>query len=569
MVFLIILSGTVILSGVLLLARGLASSRRVTVDVRDDKGTTSKFRTSEVIARLGELGGMPPSGMLIARGSDVAALQDSALIGTPENKVLALLQTLFKNILGTIPWVLTVDAAGTAETGASKDKGSLSVIMTRNGRTHASATINRATLGLSDDQPDTPLDLYKAAAAFGLATLATAYKDIEGLAGATEWRSLGLQYVASTDFRDDDKGALGLLIRAVETDPGNHPASLMLQHRMFREGTTFDELSPYASWLKEQATDIRPLSADGSVKYGFQMHYRRLLANHLVAVQNLSYTDFPRDKEAAVKAHRQAAKKTAKDLVELIDNQRRRPSVMDSSMRHIAAVAYRTLTDPFPSTYPNEWDQRVQELLAQAEKSFSPWVRYNVACMYMALGDSESCLKHLVYARTDPRLQEWARWDPMLKMLHPEPRFQDLTGPRGYWEVAVLAPHKGKFADLGIANPLRLQDLDLPVSELAKYLDISELQCRILLQVAELAQLVNDYARRRPSQQGLMACQVDLAEALVSVGIVSPGALQGLDQQQQANLCREVHTALQKTCQSAPKADVDKWIEALSRLPAK
>ena len=217
----------VIVAGIVGLSRGLATDRGISVEVRDDAGQPAEAHTKNVLVRLMTLAGSRPRGLHFAIGSDVDSLSDSSLSGVVPGRVLAALQALARFVIGSAPWHLSVTAA---------DHDNLAVSMSRHGRQVDAAAINRSDLGLSAVEGGDAVDLDKFVAAFALMVLSSKYTDIEGLAGTTSWRSLGLHFVASTELRDDDSDAhaIAILSHAVDLDPGNHPAGLMLQYRRHR-----------------------------------------------------------------------------------------------------------------------------------------------------------------------------------------------------------------------------------------------------------------------------------------------------------------------------------------------
>ena len=78
-------------------------------------------------------------------------------------------------------------------------------------------------------------DLYKLAAAFVVTTLAEHEEGYEGFCGASDWRSIGLQYLATTDHIFNEEHQKLLLARAVELDPENLLASASLYARSVPE----------------------------------------------------------------------------------------------------------------------------------------------------------------------------------------------------------------------------------------------------------------------------------------------------------------------------------------------
>jgi len=220
-------------------AIGLATRLRVTVVAKDD------VTAGHVIALLGELGARPPEGLEVPRGADVDTLGGGALDSLPEGRVVKTVTAVMKTLLGTTPWRVMVDVL---------DDGSIAVAMTRNGRGMGTAFVESAVLGLptaTDEEKKTlaAADLHRFVAAFVMVTLAQHHRGFDGLCGARDWRSLGLHYVATTDFKDDDERKTAILVSAVNADPGNWLAQVALASARWRESSRWEDLELYLRWL--------------------------------------------------------------------------------------------------------------------------------------------------------------------------------------------------------------------------------------------------------------------------------------------------------------------------------
>ena len=89
------------------------------------------------------------------------------------------------------------------------------------------------------------------AAAAVLTAIAPHDKDFESLFDVTDWRSLGLHYVATTDYpRDLDEDARErALASALHYDSRNLPARVALQASLYRYSDAWYRLDEYIDWL--------------------------------------------------------------------------------------------------------------------------------------------------------------------------------------------------------------------------------------------------------------------------------------------------------------------------------
>ncbi|MFC8733058.1 hypothetical protein ACFT5B_11420 [Luteimicrobium sp. NPDC057192] len=236
----------------------LATRLRLTVSVTARDGSDSKASSAHIVALLADLGATPPRGLELPRGSDVSSLT-GAIGELPQGKLAQLALGLVQNVLGSSPWRALVDVV---------DPDTLAVAVTRNGRQKGAAVVDRTVLRVGGD-------LHRFAAAVVVTTLARAYPDdFRGLCGATDWRSLGLHYVATTDFQDDRAEQRRILARSLERDPGNWLAQLAYHNVTMRYGDDPDVLRAYRSWLTEVLR--RRLGGPGERSLALRALYTRL-----------------------------------------------------------------------------------------------------------------------------------------------------------------------------------------------------------------------------------------------------------------------------------------------------
>lgn len=245
--------------GIWLAAWLLATRLRLDIVVKGADGTVSSTGVGTVVALLSELGAERARGIEVPRGADVTALE-GAFSTLPDNAFLRTIKGLLVSVGGVTPWTATVEG----------DAASRSVSIRRNGHTVDSAVIDvaaivpsvpggpetqaaTATTGAetSAAEPDASLRL---AAAFILLTLAKKHRAIgSGLAGATRWESVGLQYIASSDLSgaSDSARRRALLAAALNRDPANLSAQLAYRHALDRLSDDKETLRHYREWLSK------------------------------------------------------------------------------------------------------------------------------------------------------------------------------------------------------------------------------------------------------------------------------------------------------------------------------
>ena len=403
----------------------------MSLDVRGSDGKSNVADTGHVAALLHELGTAPPKGVEITVGTDVNDLGDTAVALTSSNKFLATAQKVLTSILGVTPWRVTASPVG---------DDALTVAITRNGWTVDAANIDRRVFGLARAQAgaaegkataskagsNAQAELHKMAAAFVLTTLALKHHGFEGLCGATDWRSLGLHCIATTDSGIAEEQKRKLLGAALDYDAGNMPAEAALQHSLFRENTKEETLRTYAKWLLGRATGIRQdIKRGAKSAAGYMPLLYRIELTLLNVVLNLP----AQDPELA--PWRKLARDIAGNMVqELAPSERLHvPGPWAHAMRLYAALAYEDLS---PSRIGKAAPH--SELYVQALASVAPRTAYNAACSIARNKGpfaEANVIQRLEYAFADSEFKAWARKDPELAELRQQETFWNS------WETAA------------------------------------------------------------------------------------------------------------------------------------
>jgi hypothetical protein len=476
----------------MLLARALASRLRIEVQVRKADGADDAAATSQLAAYTWDLGGHPPEGFDMPVGTDVQSLSDSSVVSAPQQKVVAFLLKAVQSLFGTTPWKATVDLAADEV---------VSLRITRNGWTEKSLIARPTDFdGLPDRTTTTKLvapDMKKMAAAAILVSLSERYDGFaEGLAGATRWQSVGLHYIATSEFGREDASAIPVLANALNLDPRNRLARLALRYHQHRFGTQPEGLTFYAAWLRMEYWDVWSGEASGSREEWLKTASessrvqntdlkRRLLCNYVIAVANLrSISGHERDESNAASL--------ASELQKLLQISTRHGNEMRDEMQTAIEPALQALNSKRsarlhdPDHYDPPGEVVADDLTGNADHAiYAPREAYNRACLLASQAASEhnseeagalrSRAVHLLeYAFKLPGYKQWAAEDPSLRSMRGYPDFDLLLGsPRSSsWDIEPFRSVKGSLEKQGIITPERFDAVARARPDLAAALEV-------------------------------------------------------------------------------------------------
>lgn len=425
--------------------RLLLTVRRAAGDASE--GVEDKVATGHVLALLSELGSEAPRGLETVVGADVTALNAAGLVTAPQGKLASAVFQFLRVFWRQAPWEVTVSVV-------SEDLQTVQV--SRNGRHVRSAVVDRNALGLETTilAPDGSAterkpDLHRMTAAVVLCALHEAY-GFPGLGGARSWRSVGLQYIATTDHRGHPT-EWELLAQAVNDDPGNTAALLALWHARYRTSTDGQELKMYASLLKGYLKREQGLEkAEGEYfvrprREGEDALLMRALYAIAVAKVNGSFAGESADRRAEATTYLHCLNK-------LINKQE-----MRKDGPHALALR---LKDPVVTMLGSK-------LLDDAP--ISPVAHYQHACNLGSRPqldehpNSAKALDHLWLADADPQLASWREKDPQLEELHGCKEYVNVYG-RAPVTNLLESPSFTPFADR-----LRLMRVRQPEQVLAEH----------------------------------------------------------------------------------------------------
>ncbi|WP_144680862.1 hypothetical protein [Cellulosimicrobium sp. TH-20] len=486
--------------GVLLVATVLATRLRLTIEVtsgRSGDRTTSHEGTggARLVALLGELGAEPPRGLEVPRGTDISALSGSALSELPQGAFVKAVVSLAQGVVGSVPWRVTVE---------ERDADHLAVVVTRNGRAAGSAALDRAGLLRFDSEEPTSaaaaaqVDLYRAAAAVVLLTLARHHAGFEGLCGATSWRSLALQYVAQSDLTDTPDRERELLARAVDVDPRNDLAQVALAHAEGRHHTLREDLDAYGRWLDRFVARTAGRSGYRSLRLRAQYSRAATTVNACFAPGrdgddpagrlDATAVDAVRALLEALAVERAAGREDALvvRLQDAVESLYRQAEAAARALEPVAAQGAPAAprTDPSGRTEPSETAETPRERLRRAYRAAlardpegadppsptTPTGEYNLACTYavrttpLGAADALRTTDHLRRAVVLADLRAWLHDDPMLAAYRERPEYAAEFGqdPLDLLAVAPFARYAPALRAWGLTTEQRIVAVSPP-----------------------------------------------------------------------------------------------------------
>jgi hypothetical protein len=497
-------------------ARGIGIG--LVIQGHDKTGAGDAGLGAFVRVRLYLLGSQEPKGILFTQQTDISTLPSKGSVVTQQKDA----STLASGALGLIPAGILAKLAAlfvslfTPPTPwrvdvTEQNDGSIAVSVRRNGRVAEAAVIRASTLELpskqveganggSDAGGSTPAvragppgsgpsgsgadgdwttELRTAAAAFVLVTLSRCYYHLRaGLCGATDWRSVALQVIASDPAsRLSAKDRHAALVQAVADDRENKAAELALLSDSYRTATSPDDLAYFATKL-ERLLDRLPEHDEGTLPLRLRSRFNMILAYVNYAA---SLTGKQPDEAALRRAACAALMKAKTQVVYLLDFWSRQEmqykyTALWQSMyasvyfaaESISAELHRTCDDDEAARIPNA--KEAHYLLHAV--NWPPLARYEYACCLTRgrrkLGAAKAAeyaeaLNELEMAVADPVMLRWARRDPSLAELHDVDQVrQACADAQETLEVARTAfKIVARFKDL-VGDPVPADFLSLP-----------------------------------------------------------------------------------------------------------
>jgi hypothetical protein len=556
------------LAGTVLTSWAVAKRLRLTVEVTNAKGERDRAGTAHVVALLNELGAEPPKGLEVPRASDAQAL-DGALKLLPEGTIGKALGSAIEWLFGLSPWTVVVDQE-------SDDVHTVEI--SRNGRSAGSAVIDRDQLGLRVPLPRSPgtsqmgggdaakeeslPDLHRLAAAVVLTTLARKHGGFEGLCGATDWRSLGLHYVATTDFEDTPKEAGRLLARAAELDPDNLSAQVAWRYAVYREATDAPDLAAYIRWLDDTIAHVTDGAVGGRAREGHAALRQRMRYSRAAATVNLFYANegtFGFDARPPVQDRRRTRAAFELLLRELADGSG------DEGLKRLrraawpgAAAMASWANEHLPAGVDRIQDDKIRSWLGRPA---GPLGHYNLGCFHATRKedpDHRRAVTHLRFATDVPRLRAWMPRDPQLRsVFEREPIYRKTFNPSPSKDLLSLPPLEPFAAAFKKAGATEFRSL-------RRYLAAPDALRHVVGPNRASARQVTETIQLAASVPGELASfRVELCRELFGRDVLD--RLDELTVEQREELAGKMAGAIAKRCDSAPKRSaVAGWLQALS-----
>jgi hypothetical protein len=441
-------------TGIVARTRGIGMG--LLIQGHDKKGADDAGLGAFVRARLYSLGSQEPKGILVTQQTDTSTLPSGALGLIPAG-TLAKLATFFVSLFAPpTPWRVNV---------TEQDDGSIVVSIRRNGRVAEAAVIRTSTLELPSKQAsgatgaagagggtpaagadppggdpggsggggDWTTELRTAAATFVLLALSRRYYHLEaGLCGATDWRSVALQVIASdpaSGLSAKDKHAV--LVHAVSDDRANKAAELALLSDSYRTASSTDDLADFAAKLEKLLTNL-PDTDEGMLPLRL-----RSCINLIVAYVNYAASLTGKQPDAALRSKACAALKKAKTQVVYLLDFWSKPEMRDKytalwqSMYATANFAAKAIAAELHRTCDGGEDAGIRYAAKESDLphgvNMTLLARYENACALTRSREKKGAekaeeykeaLAELEIAVADPVMLMWARADPSLAELH-------------------------------------------------------------------------------------------------------------------------------------------------------
>lgn len=428
----------------------------VTVDGEDTAKAVDNLR-----GIIADMGSANPRGVLMPVGPDATFLKDVDFttfgVGGWANAVKSFVLAIKPHV----PWNLAVSVV-------SDDR--LAVTLRRNHAPIASEVIDRTWLkldagSLADLEKDAPASeklpageepekaqLWPFPAALALCSMAEVSWHAPGLGGATNWRGMALQHLATSQLRRRRTVSRVLLGRALDLDPHNHAASLAYWRAIYRDASSEEQLTRYRDLLKELVKKIEE---------------RREPAILLRALYSLTATQINLSDPDAGDSQRRLA-----DLVDRLT-----PSGVGRSWRAFTAEL------GFDRTHGARelaltMKPLVEDLAKMAdpaqledEGAGGPSRHYSQACV--TRNEPLRAVPLLQLADVEPDLAAWRALDPQLESLHEDPAYREAFGkevPTDLLGIEPFASYQNVLKPAGLTTATQFVDLGRPA--LQRQLDV-------------------------------------------------------------------------------------------------
>lgn len=507
-----------LMAGAAAVAWSLSQAIRLSIRVSDGAGADDTNASAHVAGLIRQLAAPDLRGIEAPPPTNDSFLQGAGLTSTPEGRLAKVMYKLLQLLVPRTPWVVTV-------TAESDDVHTVSV--SRHGRLVLGEVIDRDLLGLRvpittpdgdklkiADKEVLP-DLHRMSAAAAVSALASRYPMPE-LAGASDWRAIGLHFIARTDLRSHAQRS-NVLARAFQADPDNRPVQLEYWHSLFRLATDAEELDLYAHVLLAFQQDNELLTAALRLRAARSRHVA--LANAYYASAADEAPTWVNGDEAIVRRCKvQVAVSAMEEALTNVATPNQHPELAANAQRAlVSAQAWSRLwnADGRPKTQnqPRQDDS--------GATMWPPAASYSWACYYASraqiptnspadVTDVTRAVDHLRACTGATRLESWRKEDPQLHHLRKTDTYRAHFGRTPRAALLDVQPFKDIQDDLKrLGATTTAQVRAFRASELSYALRLPLGRVRFLLQVAALVDSV-------PEPLGLW--RLEIIEPLVEAG---------------------------------------------------
>lgn len=487
------------LDGILLTAATFGQNLRLQVSVQSPDGENDPVATDYLLARVQDLGiDTPPMRLRAVTSSmHLSKIKTEDLSALPSGKIAAALSSIFFAIRPDLTWRVRA---------AIMDDNRITVTLTRNGCHAESDIFSRAELflPLSKDQESrerAKAQLLTGAAAVTLLRLSRAHPRLRGqLCGATAWRSVTLQVIAtSRSLIDDPDLRTALLARAVDEDPGNVLARV--DHLWALQDATPHDSSAYRQLAEEaddQFDDIKAFCPDALVIRALYRSASQWINSFVVSGRADKHA-FGLAKKRVEELDSACEDVDTNDMDLLTLAKQIRP--IGKAMRHEikALTDVRSDRHSFMESSPTPRLAYEYARLAGLDRRSHPMSK-------------RTALRYLRIALPTEALRAEARKDPCLRTLHDSEEYQELTATAStFVDLPLFDSCRPKLVEAGLSAPTDFLFRTATTRQravLAEYLDISPVLVERFVQIAQLTQL-HDRLDCAAALGLLVACGID------------------------------------------------------------
>lgn len=429
--------------GAFMLAVGWSASRRLTIVSSGDEAPSAEYLRS----LSQQLSPDSPRGLEVPRGTDEQILTDVGIVAGSSTPLLAALGRLVGFLRPPAPWALTVSA---------ESKDVVSAELARNHRRIESVVLDRAAIlkaiGVADPSPSTDpdaaetpsadtrpiIDLAVFPVAMAVMNVAQKFGDANGLAGATSWRSLALQYLAAQQPRSGE-AAKALYAHAVELDKKNKLALVGYWHSLYREADDEHALTRYKDLLEDNLG--KKLKRDAPTLW------LRALYTRVAIGINLNSTP----------ASDPWLEERSRELLAAVEDSE---SGVDYVFRSGMRVRAEALALSVPGLgHPGDF---------MRPEKHGPTVNYSAACYFATATPKDPmkpdverklAVRHLKLADADSTLKAWRERDPQLTEFRKSTEYRGEFGkklPTELLSVDPFANHAARLRSAGLVTPERV-----------------------------------------------------------------------------------------------------------------